>query len=35
LERIDVIHAGEHTYLLTAGVRAVAFRSLPQDVEPL
>jgi hypothetical protein len=35
LEQIDVIHAGEHTYLLTAGVRAVAFRSLPQDVEPL
>jgi len=35
LERIDVIHAGEHTFPLAAGVRAVAFARVSMDVEPL
>jgi hypothetical protein len=35
LERVDVIHAGEHTFPLGDHLRAVAFRRLFEDVEPL
>jgi hypothetical protein len=35
LERIEVIHAGEHTLPLADRIRAVAFRRLFEDVEPL
>ena len=35
LERLDVIHAGEHTFPLRDGIRAVAFGRIEQDVEPL
>jgi hypothetical protein len=35
LERVDVIHAGEHTFPLAEGIRAVAFERLFQDLEPL
>lgn len=35
LDRIDLIHAGEHTFPLTEGVRAVAFERIFQDLEPL
>jgi predicted AAA+ superfamily ATPase len=35
LGRIDVIHAGEHTFPLSETVRAVAFDRLREDVEPL
>jgi predicted AAA+ superfamily ATPase len=35
LERIDLIHAGEHTFPLGEGLRAVAFSRLFEDVEPL
>lgn len=35
LERLDVIHAGEHTFPLRAGVRAVAFAQLFDQVDPL
>lgn len=35
LDGIDVIHAGEHTFPLAPGVRAVAFRRIAQDVEAL
>lgn len=35
LDRIDVIHAGEHTFPLAEGVRAVAFRRMFEDVPPL
>jgi hypothetical protein len=35
LEHIDVIHAGDHTYELAAGVRALAFSRLFDDVQPL
>ncbi len=35
LERLDVVHAGEHTYPLAERVRAVALARLDQDLEPL
>lgn len=35
LDRIDVIHAAEHTFPLADGIRAVAFARLFADVEPL
>jgi hypothetical protein len=35
LEHVDVIHAGEHTYDLATGVRALAFSRLFDDVQPL
>ncbi len=35
LERLDVIHAGEHTFQLRDGLRAVAFERLHEDVEAL
>ena len=35
LDRIDVIHAGEHTFPLAKGIRAVAFERMLEDVEPL
>ncbi|NJL29454.1 MAG: ATP-binding protein [Thermoanaerobaculia bacterium] len=35
LERIDVIHAGEHTFPLAERVRAVALRRIEEDLEPL
>ncbi len=35
LERLDVIHAGEHTFALKDRIRAVAFARLDQDLEPL
>lgn len=35
LDRIDVIHAGEHTFPLGDELRAVAFGRIFEDVEPL
>ena len=35
LDRIDVIHAGDHTFPLAEGIRAVAFARIADDVEPL
>lgn len=35
LDRLDIIHAGEHTFALDDRVRAVAFKNLLDDVEPL
>ncbi|MCP3957132.1 MAG: ATP-binding protein [bacterium] len=35
LERLDVVHAGEHTYPLSERVRAVALARLDEDLEPL
>lgn len=35
LERLDVVHAGAHTFQLGQRIRAVAFRRLLQDVEPI
>ena len=35
LARIDVIHAGERTFPLADGIRAVAFSRLREDVEGL
>ncbi len=35
LERIDVIHAGDHTFALGERIRAVALSRLLKDVEPL
>lgn len=35
LDRVDLIHAGDKTYPLADGVRAVAFRRLFEDLEPL
>jgi predicted AAA+ superfamily ATPase len=35
LERLDVVHAGEHTFPLRDRIRAVAFGRLEQDLEPL
>lgn len=32
LDRLDVIHAGEHTFPMANGIRAVAFKRLHQDV---
>lgn len=35
LSRLDVIHAGDHTFPLTENIRAVAFSRLHTDVKPL
>jgi len=35
LERLDVIHAGEQTFPLAPGIRAVAAKRLLEDVDPL
>jgi predicted AAA+ superfamily ATPase len=35
LERLDVIHAGEHSFPLGEGIRAVSFRRLYEDIGPL
>jgi len=35
LDSIDVIHAGDHTFSLGEGIRAVAFARLFEDVDPL
>ncbi|MCI0692970.1 DUF4143 domain-containing protein [candidate division KSB1 bacterium] len=35
LHRLDVIHAGEHTFPLEKRVRAVAFSRLLEDLKPL
>ena len=35
LKGIDVVHAGDHTFPLGEGIRAVAFSRLFSDVEPL
>ncbi len=35
LERLDVVHAGDHTFALTERIRAVSFARLFEDVEPL
>jgi hypothetical protein len=35
LQRIDVIHAGENTFPMAEGIRAVALSRLLDDVEPL
>ena len=35
LERLDVLHAGEHTFPLAPRIRAVAARRLLQDIRPL
>jgi hypothetical protein len=35
LERLDVIHAGEHTFPLQEHIRAVAFGRLDEDLVPL
>src|SRR3990172_25551 len=35
LERLDVIHAGEHSFALGGGFRAVALRRLLEDLKPL
>jgi predicted AAA+ superfamily ATPase len=35
LDHLDVLHAGEDTFPLREGIRAVAFRRLCEDVEPL
>jgi uncharacterized protein len=35
LQRLEVVHAGEHTFPLAPDVRALAFRRLLDDLEPL
>jgi hypothetical protein len=35
LDPIDVIHAGAETFPLDAGIRAVAFARIHEDLEPL
>ena len=35
LDSLDVIHAGEHTFDLGTGVRAVSFGHMFEDVKPL
>ena len=35
LERLDVVHAGEHTYPLAERVRALALARFEEDLEPL
>src|SRR5258706_9474013 len=35
LKHLDVIHAGQHTFTLHEGIRAVAFGRLNRDLEPL
>jgi uncharacterized protein len=34
LDRLDVIHAGDHTFPLAKGIRAVAFSRLLEDIKP-
>lgn len=35
LQRLDIVHSGDHTFELARGVRAVAFRRLLTDINPL
>jgi len=35
LKRLDVIHAGDRTFDLTRGIRAVALERLLEDLDPL
>jgi len=35
LERLDVLHAGQDTFLLADNVRAVALRRIFEDVAPM
>jgi len=35
LTRLDVVHAGDHTFALAEKIRAVAFGRLLEDVQPL
>lgn len=35
LDRLDVVHAGEHTFPLAQDIRAVAFSRIFEDLEPL
>jgi predicted AAA+ superfamily ATPase len=35
LERLDVIHAGENTFPLAEGIRAISISRLLDDLEPL
>lgn len=35
LDQLDVVHAGEHSYPLGEGIRAVALSRVHQDVDPL
>ena len=35
LERLDVVHAGENTFPLAEGIRAVSISRLIEDLEPL
>jgi hypothetical protein len=35
LESLEVIHAGEHTFPLASGIRAVAFSRMLTDLQPL
>jgi predicted AAA+ superfamily ATPase len=35
LQRLDILHSGDHTFDLARGVRAVAFRRLLTDINPL
>jgi hypothetical protein len=35
LQRLDILHSGDHTFDLARGVRAVAFRHLLNDINPL
>jgi uncharacterized protein len=35
LDRLDVLHAGEHTFPMAKNIRAVAARRMLEDIEPL
>lgn len=35
LDRLDLVHAGDHTFPLAEGIRALTFRRLFEDLEPL
>jgi len=35
LERLDIVHAGEHTFSMGERVRAVAFSKILKDIQPL
>lgn len=35
LDRLDVVHAGDHTFPLAEGMRAVSIRRILEDLEPL
>jgi predicted AAA+ superfamily ATPase len=35
LSSLDVVHAGEHTFLLSENIRAVSFSRLLDEIEPL